>query len=57
MLLPGVNSTNEFTEIWQNVGNGTTNRPTGNHIFTSSQLMAQFNDATMADTFVWQPLR
>jgi len=53
--LPTVRSTNEFTGMWQNVGNGTIERPTGSHVFTSAQLIAQFNGATMADTWVWQP--
>jgi len=44
-----------FTNRWQNVGNGTVYQPTGQFVFTTTQLMAQFNGSTMADTFVWQP--
>jgi len=47
--------TADFTGFWQNVGAGTRANPTGQFVLTSSQLMAQFNGATMADTFVWQP--
>jgi len=44
-----------FTNRWQNVGNGTAANPTGQFVFTTTQLMTQFNGSTMADTFVWQP--
>ena len=54
--LPAVRTTSEFTGFWQNVGDGTPERPRGEHILTSAQLMAQFNGATMADTWVWQPV-
>ena len=55
--LPAVPTISGFTGMWQNVGNGTVNNPTGTRIFTSAQLMAQFNGQTMADTWVWQPVR
>ena len=53
--LPAIRTTPEFTGYWQNVGSGTLERPRGEHVLTSAQLMAQFNGATMADTWVWQP--
>jgi len=53
-ILPEIQSTAYFTGYWQNVGNGTTDNPQGEFVLTSSQLMAQFNGETMADTFVWQ---
>ncbi|MBO0462759.1 BspA family leucine-rich repeat surface protein [Enterococcus sp. DIV1298c] len=40
---------------WQNVGEGTVDEPKGSFIFTSAQLMANYDGATMADTWVWQP--
>jgi len=43
-----------FTGYWQNVGSGTIENPTGEHVLTSAELMANFDGATMADTFVWQ---
>ena len=52
--LSPVPNNEEFTGRWQNVGNGTVNAPEGAHVFTSADLMSQFNGATMADTFVWQ---
>jgi len=55
--LPSITPTAEFTGYWQNVGNGTVSNPTGSFVFTSDELMAQFDGSTMADTFVWQPVR
>lgn len=40
---------------WQNVGAGTVDEPKGNFVFTSAQLMANYDGSTMADTWVWQP--
>lgn len=40
---------------WQNVGEGTVDEPKGSFVFTSAQLMANYDGATMADTWVWQP--
>ena len=54
--LPNVRTTPKFTGYWQNVGRGTSERPRGEHVLTSAQLMAQFDGATMADTWVWQPV-
>ena len=54
-MLPAVRVTSEFTGYWQNVGSGTPERPRGEHVLTSVQLMSQFHGATMADTWVWQP--
>jgi len=54
--LPAVVQNDEFTGLWQNVGNGTAERPNGSHALTSDQLMAQYNGSTMADTWVWQPV-
>ena len=54
--LPAVPNNEAFTGYWQNVGSGTVVRPEGNHVFTSAQLMANFDGPTMADTFVWQPV-
>jgi hypothetical protein len=52
--LPGV-SVVEFTGRWQNVGDGTVANPTGELVFTSTQLTSNFDGQVMADTFVWQP--
>ena len=55
--LPAIQASEGFTGLWQNVGDGTIQNPRGENIFTSQQLMNNFNGATMADTFVWQPAR
>ncbi|MEE6726751.1 BspA family leucine-rich repeat surface protein [Pediococcus acidilactici] len=55
MNIPDVPTTDGYTGRWQNVGNGTVDEPAGNHVWTSAELMSQFNAATMGDdTFVWQ---
>ena len=55
--LPAVRLTPVFTGRWQNVGSGTIENPQGSFVFTSAQLMSGFNGETMADTWVWQPVR
>lgn len=54
MNLANVPVTNGYTGKWQNVGSGTLDNPTGDHIWTSSEFMTNFDAATMADTYVWQ---
>ena len=53
--IPGVPNNATFTGRWQNVGNGTIDNPLGDYVFTSAQLMQNFNGAIHADTWVWQP--
>ena len=52
--LPEVPNNAIYTGYWQNVGSGTTTNPQGSFVFTSAELMANYNGATMADTWVWQ---
>jgi len=52
--LPTINPTDEFTGYWQNVGSGTIDNLQGEFIFTSAELMEQFDGSIMADIFVWQ---
>ncbi|MBM6585888.1 BspA family leucine-rich repeat surface protein [Pediococcus acidilactici] len=55
MNIPDVPTTDGYTGHWQNVGNGTVDEPAGNHVWTSAELMSQFDAPTMGDdTFVWQ---
>ncbi|WP_426422787.1 BspA family leucine-rich repeat surface protein [Pediococcus acidilactici] len=55
MHIPDVPTTDGYTGHWQNVGNGTVDDPAGNHVWTSTELMSQFDAPTMGDdTFVWQ---
>ncbi|KAF0334974.1 BspA family leucine-rich repeat surface protein [Pediococcus acidilactici] len=55
MNIPDVPTTDGYTGHWQNVGNGTVDEPAGNHVWTSTELMSNFDAPTMGDdTFVWQ---
>ncbi|KAF0340502.1 BspA family leucine-rich repeat surface protein [Pediococcus acidilactici] len=55
MNIPDVPTTDGYTGHWQNVGNGTIDDPAGSHVWTSAELMSQFDAPTMGDdTFVWQ---
>lgn len=55
MNIPDVPTTDGYTGHWQNVGNGTVDEPAGNHVWTSAELMSNFDAPTMGDdTFVWQ---
>ena len=55
MHIPDVPTTDGYTGHWQNVGNGTVDEPAGNHVWTSAELMSNFDAPTMGDdTFVWQ---
>ncbi|WP_164504760.1 BspA family leucine-rich repeat surface protein [Levilactobacillus huananensis] len=51
--LPDIPVTNTYTGLWQAVGTGTVNKPNG-ATYTSAQLNASYDGATMADTYVWQ---
>ncbi|MFK4935434.1 MucBP domain-containing protein [Lactococcus garvieae] len=54
--LPNITPTNEYTGYWQDLGDeGTPEHPKGAHIFTSAQLVEEYDGETMAGTFVWQP--
>ena len=55
MNIPEAPTNNIYNGHWQNVGSGTVDNPTGDHVWTSAELMSQFKAATMGDdTFVWQ---
>ena len=45
----------DFTGYWQNVGDGTFDSPQGEFLFTSAELMANFDGSIHADTWVRQP--
>ncbi|WP_259756266.1 mucin-binding protein [Lactococcus lactis] len=52
----GYDST-KYTGNWQNVGTGTDALPNGTIALTSDQITGSYyNGATMAGTYVWQPL-
>ncbi|THE12076.1 BspA family leucine-rich repeat surface protein [Enterococcus hirae] len=52
--LPGVPSNEIYTGKWQNVGSGTVDAPKGTNIWTSTELMANYDGTQHADTYVWQ---
>jgi len=53
--LPAIPNSTNFTGVWQNLGPGQIQNPLGAFEFTSAELMANYDGATMADTWVWQP--
>ncbi|OQO80733.1 cell wall protein [Enterococcus gallinarum] len=48
-------SSSYYTGYWQNVGSGTIDAPYGDQVFLSKELVLNYDGATMADTYVWQP--
>ncbi|MFK4935456.1 BspA family leucine-rich repeat surface protein [Lactococcus garvieae] len=56
--LPNIEKTDSYTGYWQDLGDGgTPEHPKGEHVFTSDQLMENYDGETMAGTYVWQPTR
>ncbi|EHD1581853.1 BspA family leucine-rich repeat surface protein [Listeria monocytogenes] len=53
--LPNPTPTAKYTGKWQNVGNGTVDKPKGSFVGTATELMSTYDGSTMADTYVWQP--
>lgn len=53
--LPSHQSSEQYTDKWQNVGNGTVDSPKGENIWTSDEFMTEFSPDRDADTYVWQP--
>ncbi|WKF72447.1 MucBP domain-containing protein [Lactococcus lactis] len=53
--LPDLKVDDKYTGKWQNIGNGTDEKPIGVNIWTSDQLMTNYKGAMDADTYVWQP--
>lgn len=51
--LSNINANDVYTGKWINVGNGSEKLPSGNHLWTSDELLKNFNAAN-ADTYVWQ---
>ncbi|EBF5184154.1 BspA family leucine-rich repeat surface protein [Listeria monocytogenes] len=49
-------TTAKYTGKWQNVGNGTVDKPKGSFIGVAIELMYTYDGSTMADTYVWQPI-
>lgn len=55
MKLPTIAKTDKYTGYWQNVGTGTVSNPAGDNVWTSDQLLNNFNSETMGDDiYIWQ---
>ncbi|MGM0123727.1 hypothetical protein IGI37_001101 [Enterococcus sp. AZ194] len=53
--LPLISETDLYTGNWQTIGDGTVEHPNGQTIWSSDELMINYNGATDAETYVWQP--
>ncbi|WP_407888337.1 BspA family leucine-rich repeat surface protein [Levilactobacillus sp. N40-8-2] len=51
--LPEITPSDDYTGLWQFVGTGTVDKPNG-PTYTAAELMAAYDGATMAGTYVWQ---
>ncbi|WP_185481663.1 InlB B-repeat-containing protein [Listeria innocua] len=51
--LPDPTPTAKYTGKWQNVGNGTVDRPKGSFVGTATEFMSTY-DGSIPDTYVWQ---
>lgn len=54
--LPLVAANETYTGMWQNVGTGTVSNPSGTDVWTSAELMDNFDLTPKNDTYVWQPV-
>ena len=45
----------DYTVLWKNIGTGTIDNPQGNHVFTTEQLMENYDGKTMADSWILRP--
>lgn len=55
VILPMINATDKFTGYWENIGSeGTVEKPIGDNIWTSNELIANYDGSKDADTYVWQ---
>jgi surface protein len=52
--LPPVPLNESFGGFWQNLGEGTSNNPLGDYVFTSLQLTDFYSDQSFSDTWIWQ---
>ncbi|UIF28803.1 BspA family leucine-rich repeat surface protein [Levilactobacillus brevis] len=53
VALPEITPSADYTGLWQFVGTGTVDQPNG-PTYTAAELMATYDGATMAGTYVWQ---
>jgi LPXTG-motif cell wall-anchored protein len=53
--LPEHEASELYDSTWQNIGSGTLDNPQGENIWSSSELIEQYNGMTDSDTYVWTP--
>lgn len=51
---PGPGKSTEYTGNWINVATGTVDSPLGANIWSPTEMMANYNPKTDADTYVWE---
>ncbi|MFQ6324409.1 BspA family leucine-rich repeat surface protein, partial [Lactococcus garvieae] len=54
--LSSIPQSDTYTGKWQNVGEGTSDRPTGKNTYSSEELMDLYDGSKNSDTYVWQHL-
>ncbi|MFK4900991.1 MucBP domain-containing protein [Lactococcus petauri] len=52
--LPEIGAYNGYTGKWINIGSGSLESPEGKNIWSSSELMTNYNGDMDADTYIWQ---
>ena len=52
--LPEIGAYNGYTGKWINLGSGSFESPEGKNIWSSAELMTNYNGGTDADTYIWQ---
>lgn len=52
--LPDILTTDIYTGKWINIGSGTEDNPSGSNVWTSLELMGNYNGSIDADTYSWQ---
>ena len=55
MSLPDHPSNEEYFSTWQNVGSGTVESPNGKNIWSSAELIKNYNGTIDKDIYVWKP--
>ncbi|BDH63985.1 hypothetical protein MTP05_01700 [Enterococcus sp. PLM3] len=55
MSLPQHPSNEEYFSTWQNVGSGTVESPNGKNIWSSAELIKNYNGTIDKDIYVWKP--
>ncbi|QIL50862.1 BspA family leucine-rich repeat surface protein [Weissella coleopterorum] len=54
--IPEFKKSNKYTGKWQNVAEGNSSRPSGINVYSSEDLMSNYDGLKNSDTYVWQPV-